>query len=486
MNSKINLVLLLLLAFSTVHSQDAVMYDSTKMMMSEKPGAAFNSYMVQNMTATLAIDSSFSLDTIKTNGFVYYIKHNEDKNAETQLNIVYKVGYLLEDSTKRASAFFTANYISKYYEAKINKDFTGNVNSKVNVDVKPEFTNFVFNITATDENKKTTISNLLKLLADSIPFNSTILEANKTDFVTRYKTNFYNELAYRNSKMPTAKYLNAITAAKLKQFYKDWYRPNLMSVIVAGDLDVAQIQKEIKADFSKLKNPLKEKKVAFVGLSKTPSLLYSVVIDSSITDNALLSFYYKVGRTNRGSITGYAETVMGNLTSIIINKVFDDYNREHNVTKLKSTLSYVPFAKNIDALELNATCTQNYADTLTVLMLDFENDFKAGEMISEKELAKAKAIYLNNLEKYKVKNTQDYINSCLKHFIYNIPIVTDDQERVRNFIEKLDVKSIGDYMASAFKKENIAIVVRKPAGATMLFNTKTALLKKYEEIFPKK
>ena len=41
----------------------------------------------------------------------------------------------------------------------------------------------------------------------------------------------------------------------LKNFYTSWYRPNLMAVIVVGDIDPADAEKKIIAHFGKFKNP---------------------------------------------------------------------------------------------------------------------------------------------------------------------------------------------------------------------------------------
>ena len=45
----------------------------------------------------------------------------------------------------------------------------------------------------------------------------------------------------------------------IRQFYKDWYRPNLMAIVAVGDLDPDEMEKMIKDRFSKLKNPKDER-----------------------------------------------------------------------------------------------------------------------------------------------------------------------------------------------------------------------------------
>ena len=41
----------------------------------------------------------------------------------------------------------------------------------------------------------------------------------------------------------------------IKRFYKDWYRPDLMAVLVVGDIEPAEAERLIKSHFEKLKNP---------------------------------------------------------------------------------------------------------------------------------------------------------------------------------------------------------------------------------------
>jgi zinc protease len=38
----------------------------------------------------------------------------------------------------------------------------------------------------------------------------------------------------------------------LRDFYKDWYRPDLMAVVVVGDVDVAEVEKKIISHFDKI------------------------------------------------------------------------------------------------------------------------------------------------------------------------------------------------------------------------------------------
>jgi zinc protease len=51
----------------------------------------------------------------------------------------------------------------------------------------------------------------------------------------------------------------------IRKFHQDWYRPDLMAIVVVGDINVDEVEKKIKDNFSKYKNPAKpkERKVFF-------------------------------------------------------------------------------------------------------------------------------------------------------------------------------------------------------------------------------
>jgi len=396
----------------------------------------------------------------------------------------------MEDSTRIAQAFFTANYVAKYYSSIISDKFNGRINPIVDVEAKPDFTKFLFSVDTKDNNKDATISDFLKFLSDTVSFNSRLFDANKADIITQYNQNQLNELQYRIGKQPKIKYLNSISITKLKQFYKDWYRPNITSVIIVGNLDIEKIRKEVRDNFSKLKNPLKEKPILYYGIPKKSSLQFIISDDSTFTDNGLVQFYFKTFRNNRATLYGYNESTIGKLTSFAYNKISDDFILQNNITKLNTTTSYQIFSKNEDAFVINTSCNKNYIDTLVIELLNFAEKINLSEIFSTKQLDLSKAKHLDNLFKNKtlVESSNKLANNCTEHFIYNLPLIDNkvEYEFAKSFIDKITNDNIKSLFLNSFKQENTIIVIKKPKDKKMLFNTKSELLKKYNEVFPKK
>src|SRR5262249_4785473 len=62
----------------------------------------------------------------------------------------------------------------------------------------------------------------------------------------------------------TPEILKTFKPETIKKFYHDWYRPDLMAVIVVGDLDPAAAEAMIKKHFEKLKNPARPRPRTYV------------------------------------------------------------------------------------------------------------------------------------------------------------------------------------------------------------------------------
>nr|MBX2817414.1 insulinase family protein [Saprospiraceae bacterium] len=53
----------------------------------------------------------------------------------------------------------------------------------------------------------------------------------------------------------TREVINNAPYDALKRFYRDWYRPDLMSLVVVGDVDLDEVEQQIKDGFASLENP---------------------------------------------------------------------------------------------------------------------------------------------------------------------------------------------------------------------------------------
>src|SRR5216684_7871789 len=74
---------------------------------------------------------------------------------------------------------------------------------------------------------------------------------------------------------------------QLTRFYRDWYRPDLMAVIVVGDVDRDAVAAMIKAHFSSLASPVPARRRPAFDVPDHPGTRYSVVTDKETTETAV-------------------------------------------------------------------------------------------------------------------------------------------------------------------------------------------------------
>ena len=118
---------------------------------------------------------------------------------------------------------------------------------------------------------------MFKDVADGILFNkdaidkernivlAEMLVRSETAEKSKNKTKaFYDNYQKFNDFYPigTKQTLNGATRQSLSAFYKKWYRPQFMHLIVTGEIDEQDIEKQIKQLFSTLKKSKQVKQVA--------------------------------------------------------------------------------------------------------------------------------------------------------------------------------------------------------------------------------
>src|SRR5205823_14665815 len=98
----------------------------------------------------------------------------------------------------------------------------------------------------------------------------------------------------------------------LTRFYRDWYRPDLMAVIVAGDVDRDRVVSMIKEHFSPLTPPSPKRPRPAFDVPERPGTRYAVVADKETTATAVQVSDLRPAR-NQGSVGGYRDIMLDQL-----------------------------------------------------------------------------------------------------------------------------------------------------------------------------
>jgi zinc protease len=211
------------------------------------------------------------------NGLTYYIRKNGKPEKRAELWLAVNAGSVLEDDDQRGVAHFVEhmafNGTKKYPKAEIVSwlEKTG-MKFGADVNARTTFDDTVYQLEVPTD-KPEFVEHGLDILhewAGSVSFDP--VEVDKERGVVneerRLSRGFQGRLIDKliPAALPGSKYgarlpiglediIKTATPETLKRFYQTWYRPDLMAVIVVGDLDPAALEAQVKAKFGDLVAP---------------------------------------------------------------------------------------------------------------------------------------------------------------------------------------------------------------------------------------
>lgn len=211
------------------------------------------------------------------NGLTYYIRKHDTPKNRAALWLAVDAGSVLEDDDQQGLAHFVEhmafngtkrfekNTLIDYIE-KSGMDFGADLNAYTSFDE----TVYQLTVPTDDKESVTRGFDILEDWASAISFDPEEVDKERGVVIEEWRLGRGASQRVRDQQFPIflegSKYADRLPIGKkkilenapvdtLKRFYKDWYRPDLMAVVVVGDLDPAQVQKEIESRFGKLKNP---------------------------------------------------------------------------------------------------------------------------------------------------------------------------------------------------------------------------------------
>lgn len=208
----------------------------------------------------------------------------------------------------------------------------------------------------------------------------------------------------------------------LQQFYKQWYRPNLMAVVVVGDIDPAVAEQKIKDHFSKAQNPADAKpRPSIIPIQERTQSEAMVLTDEEATNTQLQIFNFVKPAKTISTWADYRENLVENLMLSLINQRLQELTQKENPPFVYGYTGMNPFLRGYKAFTSFASLGNNKAgEAVDALIAETERAKQFGFLPAE--LERAKATLLNQTETaYNERNKSEsgmlvwqYVNNFLQ------------------------------------------------------------------------
>ncbi|WP_291119472.1 M16 family metallopeptidase [Flavobacterium sp. UBA6135] len=444
----------------------------------------------------LKMDSPIPLDpTVRTgklkNGLTYYIKNNKKPENKVDLRLIVNAGSILENDDQQGLAHFMEHMCfngTKRFPKNTLVDYLQSIGVKfgqhLNAYTSFDETVYFLPIPSDDNEKLTKGFEILEDWAFNTVLTPEEIDKERGVVLEEYRIGLgadkrmmgqfmpkmmYNSMYAKRLPIGQKEILENFTHDKVLNFYKDWYRPNLMSVIAIGDIDVDQIEKMIIKHFSPYKNPKKEKprKVFDVPNHKETFVAIESDKEAAFSQVQLLYKDYEEPKLVK-TVGDYRQELVKNLFSTMLNNRLNEIANNPNPPYTFGNSYYgSTYARTKNAFQSFAMVGEDkQLEALKVLVTENERVKAFG--FTQGELDRAKTSMLTSMERrYNERDKTEsnrYMNSFQRNFLIDQPAPSIEWtfETSKKLLPTITLQETNSLIANYIKDDNRVVILTGP------------------------
>lgn len=375
------------------------------------------------------------------NGLTYYIRTNHKPEKKVELRLVVKAGSILENDDQQGLAHFmehmnfngTKNFQKNdlvSYLQSIGVQFGADLNAYTSFDqtvyILPIPTDKPGNLEKGFQIIEDWAHNALLTDKDIDEERGVVLEESRLGkgAEDRMLKKYFPKLAEGSlyaQRLPIGKddIIKNSKYEKTRNFYHDWYRPDLQAVIVVGDIEVATAKKMIADHFAKVKNPANERPRKYVDVTPRKAPEAMVVTDKEATNSVLIMSFPFTKQPDWVTLGDYKNHIIKDLAQAMLNHRLNDLAQGANPPFPYAGVGFDGLIHGYEGLQVfslfSSDGPEKALNAVTAELLKAKNmGFNQGE------LDRAKSDMLSNMEKsYNERNTtesKNYVEEYIRAF----------------------------------------------------------------------
>ena len=467
-------------------------------------------FMVGSLIAqNVPVDNSVRTGTLP-NGMKYYIRKNVKPEKKVEMRLAINAGSLLEDESQLGLAHFM-----EHMNFNGTKNFPGNklVDALQSVGIK--FGQHLNAYTSFDEtvymlpvplDKPGNLDLGLKVMEDWA-FNALLTdeEINKERGVVleelrlglgpdkRMMDKWLPKVAYNSQyakRLPIGSkdILENFKPEVLRKFHQEWYRPDLMALVVVGDINVDEVEQKVKTNFGKYKNPAKPRERTVYGMPSHKETLVSVETDPDATSSQVQLIMKDDGlKKPLITVADYNKSIVQNLVNTMMNNRLRELTNSNNPPFTFGLVSYGNFLRTKEAFTgMAVTKDGGHLAALKVLLEEIERANRFG--FTQTELDRAKSQILSGLERSYNNRDKTESSSLVNEYVRNfleaevIPGIAWEYEQNKTYLPSVTLAQTNEVIKGFVRDDNRVVVFTGPKKDGISYPDDAQVLKVFDEV----
>ena len=323
---------------------------------------------------TVPVDPLITVGTLP-NGLRYYIRANGHPQGRAELRLVVNAGSVLEDDDQRGLAHFVEHMAfngTRHFPRQDIGSFMQSLGMRfgAHVNAHTSFDETVYELQIPTDNAAVIDRSLLILedFARDVSFDSVEIDKERGVILEEWRLGLGAGERIRNAQFPLlfkgSRYaerlpigspdiIQNVSYDRLKQFYEDWYRPDLMAVVAVGDFDTSMIEIQIRSHFGSIPAASSPRPRPAYAVPDQPGTVYLVITDPEAT-NTRISVSSKMAARPFVTVGDYRRYMVEGLFSNMLSARLDEIARMENAPFLAARTDRGLYVRAAEVTTLDA------------------------------------------------------------------------------------------------------------------------------------
>jgi len=423
------------------------------------------------------------------NGFTYYIRVNEKPEKRVEMRLVVNAGSILEDEDQLGLAHFCEHMCfngTKHFEKNELVEYLQSIGIRFGPDLNAytSFDETVYMLTIPSDSSNLIDKGFLVMedWAHNVSFSDEEIDKERGVIIEEWRLGRGPWQRMRDKFLPVvfkdSRYAERLPIGKkdiiencdyetLRRFYRDWYRPDLMALVVVGDMDPELAEQKIIDHFSSLEDPEVVRERIEYDVPDNKGTLACVATDAE----APVSVAYIIYKSDTISFKTYGDLLNRLNYSFLtgmMNRRLVELTEKENPPFVGANIRYGDlWARTKNALQGTALVGEKGIENgLQTYLIENERVSKYG--FTEGEFNRYKLDLLKQYEN--AYNERDKTESdqwaaeYARHFLEGEPSpgIEFEYKFVKENIDKIQLKEINDLAKTLITSDNRILVVNAP------------------------
>lgn len=441
----------------------------------------------QDLNAPINPDPNVKIGKLD-NGMTYYIRANKKPENRVEFRLAVNAGSCQENEDQRGLAHFTEhmafNGIKGYpHNTMIDELQKIGVTFGLGINAYTGFDETVFEITMpTDDPKNIQMGlNILNGWANGLLYDSKEIDAERGVISEEWRGGLgasdrmqkkWWPVLFKGSRyaerMPIGliEVIQGFKYQTIKDFYHDWYRPDLQAVIVVGDINVDEMEAQIKKQFGKIK-PVKNPRVKEeypIAPNKEP--LAVVATDPEAMGNTVL-IVRKHPHFVMKTVGDFRTNLMYDLYNMMFDSRLSEMTQNPACPFLGASCGYGELIGNTDMYGCQISSKEGrIIESIEALMREDQRVLQYGFLQTELNRAKEELLNMYEIASNEVKKTESsrFASEYVANYLHHDPIPGAKREYnyAKKYLEDITIEEINALAKGWITEENLVAIVMAP------------------------